>query len=268
MQTVFVPLCNPSIKMKQEIDKYQQEIIEKITKAISKKCIVEFRYMDKTKELQTTRNVEPYLLGINKQGNLFLSGYFKATEEQLKEGMKAGHKNFLIDKITPQSLKILHKRFDSLKVENPDKIYLTKETTVLSAVYFPEIVLKDYTSPSIEIKEKEINKEKVLKLSKKEQLQFAEELWKNVENGLMPHHEDITFEVARSKRQKANSGKDVSLKQLNSNYWDESMGIPLVQQALVQERKQNAEENPDNLIDWEEASKTCPLNDDLSGHNP
>jgi hypothetical protein len=33
------------------------------------------------------------------------------------------------------------------------------------------------------------------------------------------------------------------------------MEIPLEQQTLVLERKRNAEENPDNMVDWDEASK-------------
>jgi hypothetical protein len=43
---------------------------------------------------------------------------------------------------------------------------------------------------------------------------------------------------------------------LNDALWDESMEIPMEQQVLVQQRKRNAKENPDNLLDWNEASKT------------
>jgi hypothetical protein len=50
---------------------------------------------------------------------------------------------------------------------------------------------------------------------------------------------------------------------LNDAIWDEIMEIPLEQQALVLQRKHDMEENPDNMLDWEEASKTLPLNADI-----
>ena len=43
---------------------------------------------------------------------------------------------------------------------------------------------------------------------------------------------------------------------LNDAIWDENMDIPLEQQTLVLQRKRDAEENPDNMLDWDEASKT------------
>jgi hypothetical protein len=43
---------------------------------------------------------------------------------------------------------------------------------------------------------------------------------------------------------------------LNNAIWDESMEIPVEQQALVLQRKQDSKENPDNMLDWKEASKT------------
>lgn len=43
---------------------------------------------------------------------------------------------------------------------------------------------------------------------------------------------------------------------LNNVIWDESMEIPLEQQALVLQRKQDSQENPDNMLDWKSASKT------------
>jgi len=43
---------------------------------------------------------------------------------------------------------------------------------------------------------------------------------------------------------------------LNNVIWDESMEILLEQQALVLQRKQDSQENPDNMLDWKSASKT------------
>lgn len=204
--------------MGQNSDKHRQEMIEKITDAITRKNLIEFIYKDK-KSIETTRKIEPYLLGVNKHGSLFVSGYFRASKEQLERKMKSGHKNFLIDGIVPKSLKILREKFDSLKVENTDKIYFTKETTILSVVYFPEIVMKDYTSPSIEIKEKNLRKAKLLKLSQKEQVQLAEELWSNVENELMPiTDEDVAFAEERLKMHESNPNDGVSLEELKTHF--------------------------------------------------
>ena len=193
-------------------------MIEKITDAITRKNLIEFIYRDK-KSIETTRKIEPYLLGVNKQGSLFVSGYFRASKEQLERKMKSGHKNFLIDGIATKSLKILPENFDSLKVEDTDKIYFTKETTVLSVVYFPEIVLKDYTSPSIEIKEKNFHKERLFKLSQKEQVQFAEELWGNVEDELLPiTDEEVAFAEERLKMHKAKPNEGVNLEGLKNHF--------------------------------------------------
>lgn len=43
---------------------------------------------------------------------------------------------------------------------------------------------------------------------------------------------------------------------LNNALWDETMEIPLEQQELVLQRKQDSKENPDNMLNWKEASKT------------
>lgn len=43
---------------------------------------------------------------------------------------------------------------------------------------------------------------------------------------------------------------------LNNVIWDEGMEIPLEQQQLVLQRKQDSKENPDNMLDWNSASKT------------
>ncbi len=42
---------------------------------------------------------------------------------------------------------------------------------------------------------------------------------------------------------------------LNNAIGNESMEIPLEQQALVLQRKQDSQENPD-MLDWKDASKT------------
>ena len=43
---------------------------------------------------------------------------------------------------------------------------------------------------------------------------------------------------------------------LNDALWDEKMEVPQEQQDLVRARMKMALENPDDMLDWEEASKT------------
>ena len=125
---------------------HEEEAILKISRAIFEKTNIEFKYSSKTTNREGKRLLEPYLLGINEQGNLFVSGYFKATKDQLLNGMKSEHKNFLIENIEVNSLSVCPEKFDSLKVEHPDKIYKTTKTILLAVAYFPEIIIKAYLS--------------------------------------------------------------------------------------------------------------------------
>ena len=43
--------------------------------------------------------------------------------------------------------------------------------------------------------------------------------------------------------------------QINEALWEENMEIPDEHQALVMERVKNARQNPDRLLDWDQASK-------------
>lgn len=43
---------------------------------------------------------------------------------------------------------------------------------------------------------------------------------------------------------------------LNDILWNESMEIPEEHQTLVLSRKQKADQNPDRLVDWDEALKS------------
>ena len=42
---------------------------------------------------------------------------------------------------------------------------------------------------------------------------------------------------------------------LNEAIWSEGMDIPQEHQKLVMDRIKNARENPDTMLDWDEASK-------------
>ena len=43
---------------------------------------------------------------------------------------------------------------------------------------------------------------------------------------------------------------------LNNAIWDESLEIPVEHQELVLQRKIDSKQNPSNMLNWEEASKT------------
>lgn len=43
---------------------------------------------------------------------------------------------------------------------------------------------------------------------------------------------------------------------LNEVIWDESMDIPIEQRQLVLSRMQKAKENPNRMLDWDDALKT------------
>ncbi|MBD0332270.1 MAG: hypothetical protein ICV66_06405 [Chitinophagaceae bacterium] len=110
-------------------------------KAIAGKNYIEFGYTDKTSGVKGVRKIAPYVLGLlkNKEGewNLYVSGYFMPTQEQLQNNMRSGHKNYFFSHITPDSLKILSEKFSKLETE-PIKLYDIKIAIPLCVAYFPE----------------------------------------------------------------------------------------------------------------------------------
>lgn len=69
----------------------------------------------------------------------------------------------------------------------------------------------------------------------------------------------INVNIDLSFKQLVEAVKQLSPKEkllLNDVLWNESMEIPAEHQDLVLSRIQKAEQNPDRLMDWDEASKS------------
>lgn len=52
-----------------------EKIKIKMQKAILNKYLIQFYYSDRSKPAAGVHKIEPYLLGVNKEGNYFISGY-------------------------------------------------------------------------------------------------------------------------------------------------------------------------------------------------
>ena len=108
-----------------------------IQKAIINKNLIEFAYTDKSKNKHGVRTIQPYLFGVDKKGNYFVSGY--DTDESVAFIYR--HKNYLLQQMDLSSLKILKETYEHLKIE-PDKIYQTKETIIICVADFSELIEK------------------------------------------------------------------------------------------------------------------------------
>jgi|BarGraIncu00222A_1022003.scaffolds.fasta_scaffold319924_2 hypothetical protein len=72
----------------------------------------------------------------------------------------------------------------------------------------------------------------------------------------------INVNIDLSFKQLVEAVKQLSPKEklvLNDVLWNESMEIPVEHQALVLGRIQKARQNPNRLVDWDEASKSLKL---------
>ncbi len=108
-----------------------------IQKAIINKNLIAFSYTDKSKNKTGMRIIEPYLFGVDKKGNYFVSGY--DTDESAPLNYR--HKNYLLQQMDALSIKVLKNVYTYLKIE-PDKIYKTSETIILCVADFSELIKK------------------------------------------------------------------------------------------------------------------------------
>ena len=108
-----------------------------IQKAIISKNLIAFAYSDKSKNKSGIRIIEPYLFGIDKKGNYFVSGY--DTDESVST--QGRHKNYLLQQMDFLSVKKLKDVYTHLKID-PNKIYRTKETIIICVADFPELIKK------------------------------------------------------------------------------------------------------------------------------
>lgn len=109
-----------------------------IVVAILKKSIIRFKYESNTSAKEGERSVEPYLLGVNEQENLYMSG-FSLDSLNAGEPEEKCHKNYLLQNIDESSFTITDDTFDKLRIA-PEKVYKTKKVVVLHAVYFKELI--------------------------------------------------------------------------------------------------------------------------------
>ncbi len=109
-------------------------LVTKLCKAIHEKRLIKFFYENTTRNHKDWRTIEPYLIGIRKEnGNIFLTGWFLPTKEQLEKGEKAEQKQYLIDRI--EKLSVLDKKFSWVRID-ADKIYNTPTIEVVCNVNF------------------------------------------------------------------------------------------------------------------------------------
>jgi hypothetical protein len=114
----------------------QATVVRKLCKAIQEKRLVQFYYESKTSDKKEWRTVEPYLIGLRKKdGHIILSGWFIPTKEQLSENQREDQKQYLIERIHKDEIRVLPKTFTRLKVDSR-KIYQTPTLEILCRVEF------------------------------------------------------------------------------------------------------------------------------------
>jgi hypothetical protein len=114
----------------------QATVLRKLCKAIQEKRLVQFYYESKTSDKKEWRIVEPYLVALRKKdGHIILSGWFVPTKEQLRENQQADQKQYLIERIDKDEIRVLPETFSRLKVD-AEKIYNTPTLEILCRVEF------------------------------------------------------------------------------------------------------------------------------------
>ncbi|MDQ6755722.1 MAG: WYL domain-containing protein [Bacteroidota bacterium] len=108
----------------------QSNTIKKLCNAIKQKRLIKFYYESTTNKRNDWRIVEPYVVGIkeNGKGNIFLAGWFRPTDAQLKNKQIPDMRHYLIDSIN--KLEILPQKFKELKVES----HIVKKTPSIEVI--------------------------------------------------------------------------------------------------------------------------------------
>lgn len=106
--------------------------------AILKKTIIKFKYKSNTIDKDKERIIEPYVIGVNEQEELYISG-FSLDSLYAEEPEEKCHKNYLLQNIDESSFMITDNTFDKLRIA-PEKVYKSKKAVVLHAVYFQELI--------------------------------------------------------------------------------------------------------------------------------
>ena len=106
-------------------------IAKGIVISILKKAVIEFRYQDD----EVWIRMEPYIIGVNKHGQLFVSGFCL----NLNDDDKKKSRKFYLKNIDESSFVITDDSFFELKL-SPKKFYKHKKYVVLHMVYFKELI--------------------------------------------------------------------------------------------------------------------------------
>lgn len=105
-------------------------IAKGIVISILKKTVIEFRYKDD----EIWIRMEPYIVSVNKHGQLFVSGFCLNLDDDKKKPKK-----FYLRSIDESSFVITDDIFFELKLP-PKKLYKSKKHVVLHMVYFKELI--------------------------------------------------------------------------------------------------------------------------------
>ena len=136
--------------MNEKLHEYEEfenlpAIAKGIVLSILKKSAIEFRY--KVDEISI--RMEPYVIGVNKHGNLYISGFCLNLNND--DDKKKARKFYLRD-IDENSFVITDDTFFEMKL-SPKKLYKPKKHVILHMVYFKELI--DYVLRKNSKKKKE-----------------------------------------------------------------------------------------------------------------
>jgi hypothetical protein len=80
---------------------YEKELIRMLIPVIAEKRLIKFWYEDRTTNFSDWRIIEPHLIGqvIYKTENVWFSGWFLPTENQVWEGHQQDWGNYILDDV-------------------------------------------------------------------------------------------------------------------------------------------------------------------------
>lgn len=80
---------------------YERELIKMLTPIVVGKRLIRFWYEDKTTGFSDWRIIEPHLIGqvVYKSENIWLTGWFSPTENQIFEGHFPDWGNYILDNV-------------------------------------------------------------------------------------------------------------------------------------------------------------------------
>jgi len=111
---------NSVIKDLQIRNQNEKKLYDLMCKAIIERRMISFYYESKGGKYH--RKVEPYLMAIKENGNIYVTGYEYASKERTREKNNDRQGQYLLKKIDLDRFKTLEETFDSLKIPS-DRIF-------------------------------------------------------------------------------------------------------------------------------------------------